>query len=651
MMNMISCRTSESPNIDECAIKANNMNNNSHKNHHNHHHHNHNHQHHSNCKNLTGTNNNNSNSSVNQSSRNSRNYHSSNHNNQRPSSSFTSASSTSPSNKDIVAHGAAKREHYHGLKPLHKDPSTSQPPSKRPHLTSNDSSLVGAQPKINQDGAQNTIKTSRRNNHIRISTPPDSDLYSHIESSEKTHSADSECKHNQLGTMPVSVIKTADFVTETDHDHSNKDQDQSETCHSVSSPDERITIIRESNDQDTAVQSIFVGPIEDERRKALDHTDVRVQCKLDQYLSCRLDQLPDSIRLSILMPRVILPSSDLSHCKYERFFKVEEHPNGGAKTLHLYFDEIAHFSPTELEDLAREFVNEAFREESDGVARYVLSSVHNAASYMPDLMEYFADLSPQLTVKMGVMGHSGSGVETTSLSSYRDNVHRNYVNGTYRFGPLNQTSIVGTVHEETGGYYPEFLSLIEESPFAKLVTPWGEFSSIKMSSPEESNDGPIFWIRPGEQLIPTADYKSPFKNDSKSPNKCGKQRLNELKSLHLRRSSEPREILFEDRTRCHADQVGHGFDRHTTAAVGILKAVHCNQPNLSNRITKDVVAFHGSSYHELVEKLQLDLHEPPVSQCIQWVEDAKLNQLRREGVLYSKVSLYDNGKFLSILYC
>lgn len=38
-----------------------------------------------------------------------------------------------------------------------------------------------------------------------------------------------------------------------------------------------------------------------------------------------------------------------------------------------------------------------------------------------------------------------------------------------------------------------------------------------------------------------------------------------------------REVLVEDRTKAHADYVGEGLDRVTTAAVGILKAVHCGQ--------------------------------------------------------------------------
>lgn len=59
--------------------------------------------------------------------------------------------------------------------------------------------------------------------------------------------------------------------------------------------------------------------------------------------------------------------------------------------------------------------------------------------------------------------------------------------------------------------------------------------------------------------------------------------INELRNLqYLPRWSEARETLFEDRTRAHADHVGHGLDRITTAAVGLYMTPVCCADNLSS---------------------------------------------------------------------
>ena len=46
-----------------------------------------------------------------------------------------------------------------------------------------------------------------------------------------------------------------------------------------------------------------------------------------------------------------------------------------------------------------------------------------------------------------------------------------------------------------------------------------------------------------------------------------------------------REIVFEDRTPAHADHVGFGFERKTTAAVGEYK--HIQESQFSSTIHKD----------------------------------------------------------------
>ncbi|KAL9708160.1 hypothetical protein quinque_011678 [Culex quinquefasciatus] len=77
------------------------------------------------------------------------------------------------------------------------------------------------------------------------------------------------------------------------------------------------------------------------------------------------------------------------------------------------------------------------------------------------------------------------------------------------------------------------------------------------------------------------------------------------------------------------------------AAVDVVKAVCCGIPDKLKRTTEDVVTFDAHCFPHLIEKLQLDLHEMSFSQCVQWVEGAKLNQLRREGIGYSRLLLYD----------
>jgi lysine-specific demethylase 9 len=114
-------------------------------------------------------------------------------------------------------------------------------------------------------------------------------------------------------------------------------------------------------------------------------------------------------------------ASGMENLKYSRFFHIEVHPNGGASFVHMYQDEIAGLTDEEMDELVDEYFQVVFSEDGNGFANHVMGIVHDAAAYLPDLLEHMAESYPNLTVKAGVLGRN-SDIETSTMTQYNEQV-------------------------------------------------------------------------------------------------------------------------------------------------------------------------------------------------------------------------------------
>lgn len=203
------------------------------------------------------------------------------------------------------------------------------------------------------------------------------------------------------------------------------------------------------------------------RRSKIKRVNVGVQCLKYGVPTSTMKPTSTPLKVAKTLTNDV-DASLYSDLKYGKYFHIEVHTNGGASIVHMYQSEINSLSETEMEELTEEFFRVVFSEDESGSAHHVMGIVHDAAAYIPDLLEHMADNYSTLTVKAGVLGRN-SDIETSTIAQYYEQVAKHYSQGTFRYGPLHQISLVGKVHEEVGGYFPDLLGRLEMNPFLQKV--------------------------------------------------------------------------------------------------------------------------------------------------------------------------------------
>ncbi|KJE93498.1 hypothetical protein CAOG_04281 [Capsaspora owczarzaki ATCC 30864] len=392
---------------------------------------------------------------------------------------------------------------------------------------------------------------------------------------------------------------------------------------------------------------------------------------------------------------------------------VEVQAHGGASVVHVYPADAELLSTQERALFAEACLEEILSEDPiTGLARHVIGIVHQGGADLPNHFRMLVRDHPATRIVREAFGQKNMS-ESTQIADYANAIDASFSHGTHRAGGMRPISMVGCFQEELGGYFPEHLALLESNPFLRVVMPWGPISVLKGLRPQDSNDGPILWVRPGEQVVALSELGATTPDSGRrrggdattgsTPGRGERRKKDQLEYLYIRpRVESPREKLVEDRTGCHADHAGLIPFRHTVAAVGLLQPVsqvtaHGRQSQHSRSMQiedarvkgdsqrlaallaedevfmeasvtgavpttgvaaaaatrmqlqptsviacKDVIAFHAESMQTVENMIGLDYNEEPADQLLDpqlWVEDAKLNQMRRSGIKHARVRL------------